>query len=213
MIIPVAAGRREANKARTREAVVEAATALLQTQGLDSLTAEQVADAAGISRRTFFNYFPSVEAVFAYKAQEVLDALRTALASRPLGEPLVDGANAVVDEMFTATELDDAVRTWLIIDSSPAATRYALEATSESVVALGEQWAKERLQAAAPGTTALRVSVLTTAFIAAFDTARLDWLRRHTPPIDERARAEFVRTVGEAFEYLRPAVECPHLPT
>ena len=73
MVTTAPAGRREANKARTREAVVQAAVELLHTEGLDALTAEKVADAAGISRRTFFNYFPSVEAVFAFQAQQVLD--------------------------------------------------------------------------------------------------------------------------------------------
>jgi AcrR family transcriptional regulator len=202
-------GRRAANKVRTREAVVEAAVRLLQRDGLESLTAEKVADEAGISRRTFFNYFPSVEAVYAFQAQQVFDHLRGALAARPVDEPLIDGAKAVVAEVFDADSLADAVRTWRVVDSCPAANRYALEATSDALVELAGEWVKDRLPSDTPQLRRLRVAVLTAACIGAFDVARRDWLDRHAGPVDARARDDFVHTVGTAFEVLRPAVEYP----
>jgi len=200
-------GRREANKRRTREAVVQAAERLLQTERLETLTAEKVADAAGISRRTFFNYFPSVEAVYAFQAQQVLEDFRTGLAARPPDEPLVDGAKAVVREVFTVEALAHAVQTWRVVDGSPAANRYVLESTHESVAALGEEWAGDRLRSASAGTTGLRVAVLAAACVAAFDVARRDWLARHDGPVDAAGRTDFIHTVGAAFEVLRPAVE------
>ncbi|MCH5450323.1 TetR/AcrR family transcriptional regulator [Bacillus cereus] len=51
--------RRELNKQATRAAIIEAAVSLLSENGLGNFTAEDLADAVGISRRTFFNYFPS----------------------------------------------------------------------------------------------------------------------------------------------------------
>lgn len=200
-------GRREANKVRTREAVVQAAVRLLQAHDLQSLTAEKVAGAAGISRRTFFNYFPSVEAVYAFPAQQVLDDLRVALAARPVDEPLIDGAKAVVADLFRLERLASAVGTWRVVDACPAANRYVLEANSESWVALAEDWAKDRLDAGPPETRRLRIAVLTAASMAAFEVARKDWLDRHPGRIDTRARDDFVATVGVAFEVLRPAVE------
>lgn len=200
-------GRREANKARTRNAVVEAAMRLRQCADPDTLTAEKVADEAGISRRTFFNYFPSVEAVYAFQAQQLLDDLRAALAARPLREPLIDGAKAVVADIFGVPTLANAVQTWRLVEACPAANRYVLEANSESLIALAEDWAKDRLTPTEPQTARLRVAVLTAACMGAFDVARRDWLARHSGPVHTSARDDFVRTVDAAFEMLRPAVE------
>lgn len=55
--------RREANKARTREAVVDALRTLLEDRPVHEITVDQLAEAAGISRRTFFNYYAGIPAV------------------------------------------------------------------------------------------------------------------------------------------------------
>jgi AcrR family transcriptional regulator len=202
-----APGRREANKRRTRQALVDALFRLLGTDSLDQLTAERVADAAGISRRTFFNYFPSVEAVLAHRQQELLDQLRTALVRRPADEPLLDGVHAVIDELFTVELLAEATRLWRTIDLSPAAGRYALEVFQDALVDLGRDWAARRLSGTDPDE--LRLAVLTASCLAAFDAACRSWLDDHPGPVDAAARAAFVARVRRAFEYLRPVVEPP----
>lgn len=55
--------RREANKARTREAVTDALRTLLVDRPVHEVTVDQLAEAAGISRRTFFNYYAGLPAV------------------------------------------------------------------------------------------------------------------------------------------------------
>lgn len=52
---------RARKKAETWSAVHEAAAALVLERGVDGTTVEAVAEAAGVSQRTFFNYFPSKE--------------------------------------------------------------------------------------------------------------------------------------------------------
>ncbi len=207
MSIDSSGGRREANKARTRAAVIAAATTLIQSERMESITAEQVADAAGISRRTFFNYFPSVEAVFASQAQEVIEDLRQALAARPRQESLIDSAHAVIAATFTVEALAEAERMWRVVDGCPGANRYALEAHSASLVDLARDWAAVRLVDAGQDATPLRVAVLTAAAMTAYDVARRAWLAEHTGGVDDAARARFVALQHEAFEYLRPAVE------
>ena len=54
-------GLREKNRARTTRELHEAAAELVLAQGLSSVTVEAIADRAGVSRRTFFNYFASKE--------------------------------------------------------------------------------------------------------------------------------------------------------
>ena len=56
-------GVREKRKNQTREALCAAAVEIVGTDGLDALTAERIAEVAGVSRRTLFNYFARVEDV------------------------------------------------------------------------------------------------------------------------------------------------------
>lgn len=61
---PPAVSRREQNKADTRRRILVAASRLMAARGMKA-TAESIAAAAKVSRATFFNYFPSKEAVVA----------------------------------------------------------------------------------------------------------------------------------------------------
>lgn len=55
---------RERRRKRTAETICLAAIDLAYERGLDNVTTEMISDAAGISARTFFNYFPYKEAAF-----------------------------------------------------------------------------------------------------------------------------------------------------
>jgi AcrR family transcriptional regulator len=48
---------------RTRQSLLEAALELFSTQGYDNTTTNEIAEAAGVSPRTFFRYFPTKESV------------------------------------------------------------------------------------------------------------------------------------------------------
>lgn len=54
-------GLRERKKRATRRALSDAALKLALDRGLEHLTVEEISDAAGVSARTFFNYFSSKE--------------------------------------------------------------------------------------------------------------------------------------------------------
>jgi AcrR family transcriptional regulator len=56
-----AGGLRERKKRATRLALSEAALRLALDRGLEQLTVEEISEAAGVSARTFFNYFSSKE--------------------------------------------------------------------------------------------------------------------------------------------------------
>ena len=54
-------GLRERKRRQTRSALISGARALTLEHGLAGFTVEQLCDDVGVSRRTFFNYFPSKE--------------------------------------------------------------------------------------------------------------------------------------------------------
>src|SRR5689334_10681167 len=54
--------RRAARRAQTERALRSAALDLAEERGFDGFTVDEVAARAGVSPRTFFNYFPTKEA-------------------------------------------------------------------------------------------------------------------------------------------------------
>lgn len=76
-------GLREARKRRTRRALVEAALDLALDRGLEATTAEDVAQRAGVSARTFFNYFATKDAVFAAPGLDVAARLVELVRAAP----------------------------------------------------------------------------------------------------------------------------------
>ena len=79
-------GLRERKRARTRQAIVDAALRLFDERGFEHTTIADIAAAADIAPRTFFGYFASKEDVVFYDFEGFLDALAVALAERPPGD-------------------------------------------------------------------------------------------------------------------------------
>ena len=81
-----ALGLRERKKVAARQALHEAALRLATERGLDHVTTEAIADAAGLSRRTFSNYFTGKEEAILYNDQRELSRLIDLVRARPATE-------------------------------------------------------------------------------------------------------------------------------
>src|ERR1700761_9851404 len=91
-------------RSRTRENVraqiAEVAFNVFAERGFDSVTATEVAEAAGISRASFFRYFESKEDA-GFVAQEELGAkMAAALRERPAGEDAWTALRQSVDPII-----------------------------------------------------------------------------------------------------------------
>lgn len=93
-------GRRERKKQQTRRALQAAAVRLVGERGFDHVTVEQLADAADVSTRTFFNYFASKEQALIGHNPEDDVRLGEALAARPAGEPPLRSLRAVLGDLL-----------------------------------------------------------------------------------------------------------------
>src|SRR5436309_16139985 len=79
-------GLRERKKQQTREALARAGMELFVERGYDATTLAEIAEAAGVSTRTIFAYFPSKEDILFASFQTMRDALARRLADRPGGK-------------------------------------------------------------------------------------------------------------------------------
>lgn len=84
------------NPLPTRERILEGARAAVVERGLRATTVQDILDAAGISRRTFYQHFRSQEdvlhALFDEGAERLVAAMATALAATDDPGEQVDGA-------------------------------------------------------------------------------------------------------------------------
>jgi AcrR family transcriptional regulator len=123
-------GLRERKKLATRQALSWAAIRLAVDRGLDNVLVEDIAAAAGVSPRTYNNYFSSKEEAICAVSVDRAELIGVTLLERPADEPLAD---ALLTAMMTyyqpPGELD---RNWVIATrlmmTSPALRGEALKA-------------------------------------------------------------------------------------
>ncbi|HWC78995.1 MAG TPA: TetR family transcriptional regulator [Pseudonocardiaceae bacterium] len=97
--------QRERNKVATRDELAKAAFQLAVERGLDNVRVGDIAAAAGVSPRTFNNYFDSKEAAVVARAAWRMERTADSLEVRPLGEPLkVSLVEAVVDRYASPSQ-------------------------------------------------------------------------------------------------------------
>jgi AcrR family transcriptional regulator len=108
-----APGHRERKKQQTREALSWAALRLAVERGFGDVLVEDIAAAAGVSPRTFNNYFSSKAEAIAWRHFDRVLRIARLLRERPPDEPLWESLNAVVVAPFqTGAEDTGPDPTW-----------------------------------------------------------------------------------------------------
>ncbi|MGH3098362.1 MAG: TetR/AcrR family transcriptional regulator [Streptosporangiales bacterium] len=96
------AGLREQKKQATREALREAALRLALERGPDNVRVDDIAEAAGVSPRTYNNYFASREqAIVAAVTTERESRVAAAVTVRPANVRLSDAVVEAIVEQYT----------------------------------------------------------------------------------------------------------------
>jgi AcrR family transcriptional regulator len=90
------ASLRERKKLATRHELRRVTLRLVAERGFSNVTVEEIAEAANVSPRTFFNYFPSKEAALFGANPELAAATRDAIEHQSPGEPVVTVLRSVM---------------------------------------------------------------------------------------------------------------------
>jgi mycofactocin system transcriptional regulator len=122
------AGRIGRRPATTRDRISNIAIALFAEHGFEETSVDQIAESAGIARRTFFRYFPSKNAVPWGDFDLHLSNMRAQLAELPADIPLAEGlAEALLE--FNSFPADVAAlhrQRMEIILKAPALQAYSM---------------------------------------------------------------------------------------
>lgn len=196
-------GLRERNRARNRAEVAAVALELFDRRGFDEVTVDDIAAAAGISRRTFFRYFDSKEdAVLPYE-DERLDQLREMLAARPASEPILASIRHATVAIIAATagpeaRIDGLRRARLLADC-PAVHARSLALQSHWEAAIAEVIAAHL---GVDPATDLEVQVIAGATLVAVRAAVRVWLATD-------GATDLADLVGDAYDVLTAGVTLP----
>lgn len=174
-------GRRDRKKQATHRALRNAALELVAERGYANVTVEDIAEAADVATRTFFNHFPSKESAVIGADPERIEHLRLTLLERPPEESPLEALRAVTVEYATVIdqELDDLgegreawFRRLCIVRGDPdllgAYVGHISEVERILVSALAERLGRDRLHDPYP-------ALVTAAVLAAGRVAALYW--------------------------------------
>lgn len=147
---------------------------LMAEAGYDTVTAEQIAAAAGISVRTFFRYFQTKDDVLSAMPQRVSQTMCAAVESRPPGEPILDSWRPALAGAYDAQDVRAAQLLHRIIEGQPALEHRIIgdpQLTQMLVTTIA------RRLGADPATD-LRPSVVGVAILGALNAAFVRWTAR-----------------------------------
>jgi AcrR family transcriptional regulator len=171
--------RRDLQKEQTRLDLALAAFELATSEGLASVRVPQIAEAVGVSARTFNNYFPSKEAAIVFPATLRGALMANDLTQRPADEPLADALVAAVAGLYGPDGQEGLPDGWMDGFRALVAAEPALHGEYLKAMAAGERNLADAIASRmGAGTVDLEPLVLAAVVVAAERAAILHWSRQ-----------------------------------
>jgi AcrR family transcriptional regulator len=126
--------------------IERSALILFAKERVQEVTIEQIAEAAGISMRTYFRYFAGRDDVLAALPMRKLEAISHFVRARPPEETLVEAlSRAVAAAQASETELDMVLLWGIAVHRSPDAALKAMAHSALSMNSVFQTIVAERL--------------------------------------------------------------------
>ncbi|MET9296149.1 TetR/AcrR family transcriptional regulator [Streptomyces sp. NPDC003077] len=199
-------GLRERKKRATRLALSEAAIRLAARLGFEHVTVEAISEEAGVSARTFFNYFKTREEAFVMADPEAGKRIRRAVREAPAHLSALE----VVRETMAAelTQVEEKPELWnlmaLVLSRSPELTARFLTTQADEEAALARALADRlrRQESAAHGDIDLYTELLAAVTGTAIRVSVTHWSAR-TPKVG------FLTVFRRVFDQLAAGLGAP----
>ncbi|WP_420750935.1 TetR/AcrR family transcriptional regulator [Rhodococcus sp. O3] len=132
-------GLRDRKKAATRAALGAAAARLARARGIEAVTADAIAAEAGVSTRTFHNYFASKEEAVLEHLDALLQNWLQRLRDRPSDEHVWDAIEAAALEVVAEIDdFDELCAMFELVEQSPALVSRSIEMQTRTAPLLVE---------------------------------------------------------------------------
>lgn len=187
--------RREQYREQTRLDLALAAFRQAKESGLGSVRIPQVAEAAGVSTRTFNNYFTSKEQAIAWLAGQHAGGMAVALAERPTGEPIGAALVEAVLSQYRPPQEDGLPPDFLRDFRALVATEPALHGEYLRAVAAAERDLGDAIEKRVPSLGTLRAYVLAGMITGAERAAVRYWMRDRTGRLADTVREALTQAV------------------
>jgi AcrR family transcriptional regulator len=196
---------RQRKKARTRQAIVDAALELFAARGFETTTVADIADAADIAPATFFTYFRTKEDVVFWDFDARFVSLRYALAERPTSEHVIDALRKWFATQLTQVPVDLARERQqaLIVAQAPSVAARSLQLFERLEALIASAFADE-LEVASDDVVALLPAAAATAWLRALGRLAID-----AGPHSEIARAvrnDPMQLLTPAFRFIEAGI-------
>jgi AcrR family transcriptional regulator len=148
-----------------------AALRLFSKDGFDAVTVDQIAEAAGVTQRTFFRYFPNKEEVLFSEGAQILEAITLGISESEAKARPIELISSAVTRLCALFEPERAKHRdrWLVIASVPSLLERELLKRHDLATEIAQQLESR-------GLAKRRAAVLAGASIAAFQVVYVAWL-------------------------------------
>jgi AcrR family transcriptional regulator len=188
-----------------RNAIYEAAIDLFATHGFDETTVEEVAQAAGVSRRSLFRYFSSKDDLLAHSVMNYQHVLQTAIESCPPGTSPLKLMRAAVSAGARHVDSEVLTRTVIEISSRTVSARQAQQSRMMELADSLEEAFKRTLRITQKGDSRPRLYANLTVVI--LNVAIQSWFggeHENIPAAAEQELYETMRVFSEEADNLPP---------
>jgi AcrR family transcriptional regulator len=191
-------GLRERKKQKTRDTIVKVALELFAERGYEQTTIAEIAEAAEVSPRTIFAYFPSKEDIVFCDVPEIHERFAQALEHRAEGVTALDALREIIAESLYLGP-NELVRKRIVArDETLRGSERARQAPFEQLML--EAIAKDL----GVGRDDIRPQIVSAALVGAFSAIRD---RDLAAPSDSFSSEQAMAVIDDVIGFIRAGLE------